>query len=292
VPDSRLHWRLCGALAALALTQPIAAAGQTPPEPPAAQQDETRADDRSSRARRPDPLEPDFMLVNLPTSLALPKFRSAFRVTHRFGRPLGEGDFGDLVSDLFGIDGGAIVGLEYRFGIWDGAQVGVYRTSDRTIELFGEYALFDERDGAPIGVSAWASIDGTDNFRDSYSPALGAILSKRISRFALVYFEPIWVNNSNPLPAEGPEDNDSFLLGVGGRIRIRPTVYLVGEIVPRVGFDPGVTGGSFAIEKRAGGHVFQLNFSNTTSSTIGQLTRGGISNDTWFLGFNISRKFY
>jgi Membrane bound beta barrel domain (DUF5777) len=141
-------------------------------------------------------------------------------------------------------------------------------------------------------VSAWASIDGTDNFRDSYSPALGAILSKRISRFALVYFEPIWVNNSNPLPAEGPEDNDSFLLGVGGRIRIRPTVYLVGEIVPRVGFDPGVTGGSFAIEKRAGGHVFQLNFSNTTSSTIGQLTRGGISNDTWFLGFNISRKFY
>ena len=43
------------------------------------------------------PAEPDFTLVSLPTSLRLPKFKSAFRVTHRFGRPLGDGDFADLV---------------------------------------------------------------------------------------------------------------------------------------------------------------------------------------------------
>ena len=48
--------------------------------------------------------EPDFTLISLPTALRLPKFKSAFRVTHRFTRPLGEGDFGDLVGDLFGID--------------------------------------------------------------------------------------------------------------------------------------------------------------------------------------------
>ena len=40
--------------------------------------------------------QPDFTLINLPTGLRLPKWKSAFRVTHRFTRALGEGDFGDL----------------------------------------------------------------------------------------------------------------------------------------------------------------------------------------------------
>src|SRR5262245_28976872 len=59
--------------------------------------------------------QPDFTLVGLPTTLRLPRFKSAFRVTHRFGRPFGAGDFGDLAGDLFGLDSGAQIGLEYRF---------------------------------------------------------------------------------------------------------------------------------------------------------------------------------
>src|SRR5581483_2998514 len=38
-----------------------------------------------------NPAQPDFMLISLPTSLRLPKFKSAFRVTHRFTRPLDQG---------------------------------------------------------------------------------------------------------------------------------------------------------------------------------------------------------
>src|SRR5207244_10798896 len=60
--------------------------------------------------------EPDFTLIGLPTSLRLPKFGSAFRVTHRFTTPL-NGDFGDLVSARFGVHSGAQIGLEYRFGL-------------------------------------------------------------------------------------------------------------------------------------------------------------------------------
>jgi hypothetical protein len=80
---------------------------------------------------------PDFTIVNLPTTLRVPRFKSAFRVTHRFGRPLGAGDFGDLASDFFGLDSGAQIGLEYRFGLIRGGQVGIHRTSNKTIELFG-----------------------------------------------------------------------------------------------------------------------------------------------------------
>jgi hypothetical protein len=136
-------------------------------------------------------------------------------------------------------------------------------------------------------------MDGTNNFRDSYSPALGAIVSRKFGDVASVYVEPIWVNNSNPLPSELVDDNDTFIVGLGARVRIRPTVYLVGEFAPRAGgFEPLTNHGSFAIEKRVGGHMFQLNFSNSFATTMGQIARGGPTSEDWYMGFNISRKFF
>jgi hypothetical protein len=237
--------------------------------------------------------QPDFTLVALPTTLRLPRFKSAFRVTHRFGRPLGAGDFGDLVEDLFGLDSGALIGLEYRFGLFRGAQVGIHRTSNRTIQFFGMYDVRNQRNGSPFGVAVLASAEGTNNFRDSYSPGIGVLLSRELGERGAVYFEPFWVNNTNALPEELVDDNDTVMIGVGGRLRVRPTVYVVLEAAPRVtGYDPGVTHLSVGIEKRAGGHAFQLNFSNGFGTTLAQVARGGFTNDDWYLGFNISRKFF
>ena len=242
--------------------------------------------------------QPDFTIITLPTTLRLPRYKSAFRVTHRFARPLGSGDFSDLLDDLFGLDSGAQIGLEYRFGLMRGLQVGINRTSDRTIQFFSEYSLLQQGQGGPFGLAAFASIEGTNNFHDpevgenSVSPALGAVVSRELGRNGALYVEPIWVNNTNPLPGDLVDDNDTFFIGLGARIRIRPTVYLVGEVLPRVGYDPGVTHGTFGIEKRAGGHTFQLNFSNGFGTTMAQIARGGTSNDDWYLGFQISRKFF
>ena len=236
--------------------------------------------------------QPDFTIITLPTTLRVPKFKSAFRVTHRFTRPLGQGDFGDLASDAFGLDSGAVIGLEYRFGVMRGLQAGVHRTSGKTIEFFTEYNIWQQSSGHPVGLNAYASIDGTNNFKDSYTPALGAVISRELGRHGAVYFEPIWVNNSNALPSEVVDDNNTVLFGVGARIRVMPTLYLVGEVIPRAGYKPGVNHGTFAVEKRVGGHTFQFNFSNGFGTTMGQLARGGTSNDDWYFGFNISRKFF
>ena len=240
-----------------------------------------------------DLAQPDYTLVSLPTTLRVPTFKSAFRVTHRFGRSLGEGDFGDLLGDLFGLDNGAIIGLEYRFGIVPNGQIGIHRSNlDKTIQFFGEYSLV-RQPSAPVEVAAYVSVDGTNNFRDSYSPAIGAVISRRIGDVAGLYVQPIWVNNSSQQPSELVDDNNSLLLGMGARVRVRPTVYLVGEFAPRIaGHDEGTHHGSFAIEKRAGGHLFQLNFSNSFATTMGQLARGSATDDAWYLGFSISRKFY
>jgi hypothetical protein len=144
-----------------------------------------------------------------------------------------------------------------------------------------------------VDVSALVTYEGGDNLHQNYSPAVGAVVSRTFGEVAAIYAEPIWVNNTNVLPSELTDDNDTFMVGLGARIRIRPTVYLVGEFAPRAsGYKPGVNHGSFAIEKRAGGHVFQLNFSDSFATTMGQVARGGLNSDDWYLGFNISRKFF
>lgn len=273
---------LLTAAALLMLT--AAAPSEAPPAPPQDQPVE-----RSDRAV--NPAQPDFTIVGLPTTLRMPRFASAFRVTHRFTRPLGQGSFDDLVEDLFGFDAGGQIGLEYRFGIMAGTQVGIHRTSERTIQFFAQHQIV-QQGGSPVGIDVIATAEGTNNFRDSYSPAIGAVVSRTVGRHGALYAHPIWINNTNSDPSELADDNDTFVLGVGGRIRIRPTVYVVAEAAPRFGYEPGQTYASFGIEKRAGGHSFQLNVSNGVGTTLAQMSRGGPGDETWYIGFNISRKFF
>jgi hypothetical protein len=281
------------ALLLAALVLPASARAQTPSGDPAPASAAAQPAPEDDPDRDTNFAQPDFTLIALPTSLRVPRYKSAFRVTHRFGPPLGAGDFGDLVEDLFGLDAGALIGLEYRFGLIRGGQVGIHRTSDKTIQFFGQYDVKNQRDGFPLGIAVMGSVEGTNNFKDSYSPGLGVVLSREFGERAAVYLEPFWINNSNELPEELVDDNDTFIIGVGGRLRIRPTVYLVLEAAPRVGgYDPGVDHVSFAIEKRAGGHAFQINFSNGFGTTLAQVARGGFNSDDWYLGFNISRKFF
>lgn len=266
------------------LLAPVHAHAQTSPPPaPAVPQ-------RSNPDVRVNPLQPDFTLAALPTTLRMPARKWAFRVTHRFTRPLGQGDFGDLASDFFGFDSGAQIGLEVRYGLLPGTQVGVHRTSDRTIELFAQHNVLNQRDGAPIGFDALVTVEGRNNFREQYQTGVGGVISRELARHVALYAEPVWVANTN---RSGTGPNGTMLLGLGGRLRIRPSTYLVAEISPRLGgYDPGVDQVSFGIESRAGGHLFQINVSNGFGTTLGQIARGGISNDDWYIGFNIARKFF
>lgn len=270
---------LSGALALLlASCTPLLA--QEPPPPTTSDPD-----------RRLDPLQPDFNLAALPTTLRVPQGKSAFRVTHRFTRSLGRGDFGDLISDFFGFDSGAQIGLEFRYGLLPGTQIGVHRTSDRTIQIFGQHNLLQQTaDGAPVGLDVIATFEGTNNLRAQKSAAFGLVASRKVGRIAALYAEPILVVNSSPFDAD---DNNTLMVGLGGRVRVRPSLYLVGEVTPRLGgYDPGAHQGSFGIEMRSGGHAFQINVSNGFGTTLGQLARGGVNSDSWFIGFNIARKFF
>jgi hypothetical protein len=266
--------------AALFATEPVA----TPAEVQGADEGgETNWDDYEI-----DPLEPDFTLVNLPTTLRLPRHRFAFRVTHRFARGFADGDFGDLAGDFFGLDGGAEVGLGLRFGVFEGTQLELYRASNKTVLFQADRSIL-QQGSAPLGLSLRLGVEGRDNFNEEHSPNAALVLSRKLGTRAALYAVPTWVGNARI----GRDTESSLILGLGARLALPKGIGVSGEWHPRVA---GVTERrdifAFGIEKLVGGHVFQINFSNDLVTTPGQIARGQQEEDDVFLGFNITRKFY
>ena len=175
----------------------------------------------TSRAQLPVPAsngaasiqaQPDFTLINLPTTRGLPAMKSAFRVTHRFGRSLTRGDFGQAAENLFGLDDGAQIGLEYRFGVMAGLQAGIYRTSDKTIQFFGQYDLFRQSDSKPATVDLVATIEGLNNFHkgtvvekenNEYATSISVLLSRTIGDVAALYLQPAFIAHSDVYSTAG-----------------------------------------------------------------------------------------
>jgi hypothetical protein len=269
------------------------AVGQTPERPPdqaVANASPVAAAQSSDDDAALDPAEPDFTLVNIPTTLRLPLHKGNFHLTHRFNGNLREGSFGQQASELFGLDRGATIGFEYRYAIVRHVEVAAYRSSsDRTIQLSGKYDAIHQDAGTPVSVSGLVSIEGPNNFQERFAPALGAVVSRTIQQKVALYVAPIWVHNS---AAAAGFDRETLMVGLGGRVRVGSSTYLVGEVTPRAaGYAPGDPEYGFGIEKRYGGHVFQLTFANTFGTTWGQLARGGLP-ESLYLGFNLTRKFF
>lgn len=271
------------------LTLPAFVAAQTPDPttPPGAVQPDPERNDPDIVV---DPMQPDFTVGALPTTLRMPTGKWAFRVTHRFTRNLGQGDFGDLASNLFGLDGGSQVGLELRYGLRPGMQIGIHRTSDRSIQLLVQQNLLNERSDDRFGLDVLATLEGADNLSEDHLGVIGLVLSKNAGRRAAVYVEPLVAINANPFETG---DDHTVMLGLGGRLRAGRTTYFFAEYTPRLaGYRPFADQITFGFERRTGGHLFQLNVGNGFGTTLGQVARGGIANDQWFLGFNLSRKFF
>ena len=251
----------------------------------------------------PKPVEVELNLINLPTTLPVKRHGSYFRLTHRFARDLRRGDFGSLVEDFFSLDNGAIIGLEYRFGVTANLHAGVHRSLlNRTIQFFGRYDGWKQSADMPLSLSISAAVEGLDNFRDNHQPAIAATVSREVARRFTVYATPAFVANTrdaDPLAGhdhgvgtdEHADHEHTMFIGVGGRVRARPSVFITGEFSPRVaGHDPGRGTWGVALEKRTRGHTMQINFTNSFGTTFGQLARGGDEHNV-YLGFNVTRTF-
>jgi len=297
----RLNIALATAAVALLVGLPGGAAAQTPPPPTASGSATTGPEDLDINE-----VVPDFALTALPTTLRMPAGKFAFRMTHRFARPIagtcpdegprpdGCGGIGAFVENFFGFDSASKVGLEVRYGIMPGTQVVLHRTNDRAIQIQAQRQLLRQSASRPLTLDLIGAVEGRNNFREDHTMSVGAVLAHQIADRGTVYVQPVLLFNSNPLPDSITDDNHTVMLGMGGRMRLGQTkMYLVAEAAPRLaGFKPDVDHLSFGFEHRSGGHMFQLNVSNSFGSTLRQVALGGPGNGDWFLGFNLSRRFF
>ena len=150
------------------------------------------------------------------------------------------------------------------------------------------------------------AVEGQDNFSEARNRGRrrGLASVQRPGRRLRAPVRGVQRHAGNP-----DSDRNTFVLGMGARFlvfRSRST-YAVAEFAPRlVGYDGGASLILIGIEKRIGGHSFQINLSNGFGTTLTQVGHGVLiadaippgSNDPpgrsrhWHLGFNLTRKFF
>lgn len=301
-----------------------------PEAPPAAEQTVVaQAEHKHGPEREPY----DYRLINVPTPKRVVRGSLNVYFTHRFAqpvRPLGQSD-----QDLFGFDSFAVSSFGLFYGITDKLYVSAYRSPIcqqglcKTVELGIGYHLLDERGRSPIALSTYASVEGDDNFRKDYTYNLQLMVARSASKYVHLFFSPALHLNANgqrrfdpkagdffppePLADQFNQDQHGASFGFGASARIRPTISLMIEYTPRVGFklgrvDPVFASGTsqitgfrneseaelgFGVEKDIGRHTFSLTFSNTQTTT---LSRYNSSNQVlppgrFTIGFNLYRRF-
>ena len=256
----------------------------------------------------------DDFLYSLPTGRRRPRQSLDVNFSHRFaynpafsGRGLG--------NTLLGLDGFSLSTFGLKYGISDKLSVSAYRSPSlisRPIELMAAYHFLDEHDGQPLNASLRVSVDGNDHFRQRPAINLEAVVSRSLSRRGQLYVVPTmsWKNRrlvSKPgmLPTRAPDFPriNSFSLGVGLAVDIRPTVAILTEVIPTLyhGRELGIHRPAYAIgiQKRVRGHAFTLGVSNSPGVLVSQ--RAG-TNATFLsdpsadtpsglsLGFNLMRQ--
>jgi len=225
-----------------------------------------------------------------------------FRISHRFGEI-------DQPKSFFGLDG-ATTALFLDYGITNWLMVGIGRsTYQKEFEGFAKIKILRQTtdNSMPISLSYMGSmscqtmdapiLDSGQKYYFSnrlyYTNQL--LIARKFNSWLSLQLMPTMVHyNLVPTTAE---PNNTYALGVGGRIKLSNRIALTGEYYYRL--DGHQLNGyrnelGVGIDIETGGHVFQLLFTNATAMTerafIGQTTSnfwdGGIH-----FGFNISRVF-
>ena len=250
----------------------------------------------------------DVRLISLPTAKPIAKGALITDFTHRF--PFGEYDVNNP-GGLFGLDGLAVPAFGVAYGLTDRIHIGAYRAPQvvgAPILVYAGASLLDENKGHPVSVMARAGLEGRDNFQRSFTTSLELTLARSITSRAQLYFVPTISFNNRPFgPSELtlPKAN-TIALGVGGALRIRPTVSLLAEANWRVNeagkFNSTAAAFGFGIEKVtiSKRHAFSLIFTNGAGTTFAQrsatrrsLVRGADESIQGLtIGFNISRRIF
>jgi len=223
------------------------------------------------------------------------------RILHRFGQ------VNNGVKEFFGLDQ-ASMRMGFDYGVLTNLTVGVGRTStNKELDAFVKFRPVRQSKGPgsfPFsivwvsGITLFTGDFADEERKNHFSSRIGyyheVIIGRKFSEIFSLQVSPLLVHRN--LVAAAAEENDTWALGLGGRVRLTKRVAFVADYHPvlagrRTGTKDPLSLG-FDIE--TGGHVFQLHFSNSAgmnekefiTNTTGDFWKGDIR-----FGFNLSRVF-
>ncbi|MEE2918585.1 MAG: DUF5777 family beta-barrel protein [Bacteroidota bacterium] len=225
-----------------------------------------------------------------------------FVIAHRFGT-LNSG-----IYELWGLDN-AQMRMALDYGITDRLALGVARnTYQKTFEANVKVRLLRQSTGPkafPISVT-WYSVAMANGLQVSadaqpypFSRRLSyvhqAVMARKMNNKLSLALVPSFVHRN--FVEESGDAHDLFLMGIGGRYKLRPRLSLNGEyhhfLTPTFGdaFSPSL---SLGVDIETGGHVFQLHVTNARGmferSFLAEPAGSWVTGDLYF-GFNLSRVF-
>jgi len=256
----------------------------------------------------------DDYVYSLPTGRRLPRGSLFLNFSHRFAYgPAFSGS--GLGNTLLGLDGFSVSSFGFRYGVTDKLSISAFRSPSiisRPIEFMAAYNFLDEYDDHPFNAAFRVSIDGQDNFRKNFTTNVELIVSRSIKNKAQFYAVPTFsIENRRLVTKPGALESrppnmpgiNTFSLGAGLAVNIRPTVALVTEVIPTLvhGRELGIhrPAYAFGIQKQVRGHAFTLGFSQGPGITVAQRagTRATFVGDPsadkpsgLFIGFNLMRR--
>jgi hypothetical protein len=259
-------------------------------------------------------------IINAQSNETLKKGELDFRVAHRFGDAAG--DAGGSKT-FFGMDNSTDIRIAFEYGITDRLMVGVSRAkgSGNFSQLYEGLAKFkvlqqtmDNR--IPLGITVFGNavvsamkssdVESDANHFDNFSSRMSytgqVILSRKFGNILSLAVLPTYIHRNRVVHMDV---NDMFAVGVGGRLRFSKRLALVVDYF--LPFREQASKDYFegrgvkfynplgvGLEIETGGHVFSVNFTNSTAILENQFIPETTS--TWLegqfrWGFNISRRF-
>ncbi len=226
-----------------------------------------------------------------------------FIFSHRFGA-ISSGAY-----ELYGLDQAYVrLGLEY--GLTDRLGVGIGRnSSDKTMDGYLRYKVARQSTGArnlPVTITAFgiaaaklspkkedAGYDIQLADRMSYTGQL--LIARKFNSMLSLQLMPTIVHKNTV--DKSVENNDTYAMGIGGRLKVTRSVALTTEYYYRMNVPDGNTFYNpvgFGVDIETGGHVFQLMMTNSQGLTERAFlteTTGNFFNGDIHLGFNVTRTF-
>jgi hypothetical protein len=253
------------------------------------------------RAAEPSFKRPGFggtQLINLPTPQNINKGEILFRISHRYFPEVGSG-----YDAFYGLDGPAVILLSLGYGISDKVMMTLGRSKlFQEVELSLKWIIFeqDKRSNLPFSTAltaggSWVtqSQPGRDVFQaENFKVNLQLSLSYQINDRLSLLLVPAYSSNTNHWESTS---EGTLALGTGGRYMIFNDFSIIWEWLPVIdGYKDNSAGWGLGMEKKIGGHVFQVFLLNSIGLTTDQFIPGGelrLKDGDFRIGFNIFRKF-